>query len=42
MTLVDGGNFFGLKPKDVLADDRKLKDKIKQLERFNVWLEASV
>lgn len=42
VNLVDAGHFLGLKPKDVLANDSKLAQKLKQLERFNVWLECSL
>lgn len=42
VNLVDAGHFLGLKPKDVLASDRSLKEKLTQLERFNVWLECSL
>lgn len=40
--LVDTGSFFGVKPKDILAKSSKLAPQVSQLERFNVWLEASV
>jgi len=42
VNLVDTGSFFGLKPADVLKDDKKFKEKVQQLERFNVWIEAAV
>ena len=42
VNVVDAGNFFGLKPKDIQGDDKKLKSLIQMLERFNVWVEASV
>jgi len=42
VNLVDSGNFFGIQPKDALTNDKKLKEYVQRLERFNVWLEASV
>lgn len=42
VNVVCSGTFFGLKPKDIQSDDKKLKQLIQMLERFNVWVEASI
>jgi hypothetical protein len=46
VNLIDSGNFFKIDPKDLLMAKNnaveKLKEKVKILERFNVWIEASV
>lgn len=42
VNVIDSGSFFGLNPKEILDSDKQLKEKIKLLERFNVWVEASV
>lgn len=42
VNLVDNGSFFNLKPKEIQQDDNKLRSVVQMLERFNVWLEASI
>jgi len=42
LSVIDKGSFFGINPKDLLKDDKKLKKIVQMLERFNVWIEATV
>ena len=40
VSVIDSGNFFGMKPANF--DSSKAKEFVQTLERFNVWVEASV
>lgn len=40
VSVVDSGKFLGINPDDF--NEKKVKDQLTLLERFNVWLEASV
>lgn len=40
VSVIDSGSFFGVKPASF--DDKKAKECATMLERFNVWVEASV
>lgn len=40
VSVIDAGTFFGMKPANY--DEKKAKDSVSMLERFNVWVEASV
>lgn len=46
VNVVCTSQFFGIKPKDLLLQDeratKQLKESIQRLERFNVWVQASV
>ena len=42
VNVVDSGSFFGIEPKDLSSKEKKFKEIIQLLERFNVWIEASV